>query len=67
LYLLVSRFGLLAGTVAEGSDPAAQTFALSTTGWVLVAAPFVAFAVGLVVGVRRHARADDPALRDLVS
>jgi amino acid transporter len=67
LYLLVSRFGLLAGTVAEGSDPTAQTFALSTTGWVLVAAPFVAFAVGVIVGVRRRSRDDDAALRDLIS
>jgi amino acid transporter len=67
LYLLISRFGLLAGTVAEGADPTTDSFSLSTTGWILVAVPFVAFVVGTVVGVARHSREDDPALRDLVS
>jgi GMP synthase-like glutamine amidotransferase len=32
LYLLISRFGLLAGTVAEGADPTTDAFSLSTTG-----------------------------------
>jgi amino acid transporter len=67
LYLLVSRFGLLAGTVPEGTDPTTDAFALSTTGWILVAVPFLAFVAGTVVGVTRRSREDDPALRDLVS
>jgi amino acid transporter len=67
LYLLISRFGLLAGTVAEGVDPTTQAFGLSATGWVLVAVPFVAFVVGAVIGAGRRSRQDDPALRDLVS
>jgi len=67
LYLLISRFGLLAGTVPEGTDPTTDAFALNTTGWILVAVPFVAFVVGTVVGVTRRSRQDDPALRDLVS
>ena len=40
LYLLMSRFGLLAGTVAEGVDPTTQAWGLNTTGWVLVLLPF---------------------------
>jgi amino acid transporter len=67
LYLLVSRFGLLAGTVAEGVDPTTQAFGLSATGWVLVAVPFLALIAGTVIGATRRSREDDPALRDLVS
>ncbi len=67
LYLLVSRFGLLAGTVAEGVDPTTQAFGLSATGWVLVAVPFLALVAGTVIGATRRSREDDPALRDLVS
>ncbi|HEX6967644.1 MAG TPA: APC family permease [Micromonosporaceae bacterium] len=67
LYLLMSRFGLLAGTTAEGVDPTTQAFGLSTTGWVLVGAPFVMFVVGLLVGIARQQRANREALADLVS
>ncbi len=48
-YLLMSRFGLLAGTVAEGVDPTVTPWALSPLGWALVALPFVLLAVGYVV------------------
>ena len=34
-YLLMSRFGLLAGTVAEGVDPTTQAWGLNTMGYVL--------------------------------
>jgi amino acid transporter len=50
LYLLVSRFGLLAGTVPEGVDPTVTAWRLSATGWTLVLLPLVVFLVGLVWG-----------------
>jgi len=66
-YLLMARFGLLAGTVAEGVDPTTQSFGLSATGWTLVLAPFAIFVVGMVVGkVRRHEGNRD-AVADLVT
>jgi amino acid transporter len=66
-YLVAARFGLLAGTVADGVDPTAQTFGLSALGWFLVLAPFIVFVIGLAVGQarRRHDNAD--AIADLVS
>jgi hypothetical protein len=47
LYLLISRFGLLAGTVPEGVDPTVTAWRLSPVGWTLVLLPFVLFLVGL--------------------
>jgi amino acid transporter len=50
LYLLMSRFNLLAGTVTEGVDPSLPESAwqLNTTGWVLVLLPFVAAMIGYI-------------------
>jgi amino acid transporter len=45
-YLLMSRFGLLAGTVAEGVDPTVTSWGLSPIGWVLVALPFAILLAG---------------------
>ena len=67
LYLLMSRFGLLAGTVANGVDPTQQAWGLNATGWVLVLLPFAAFAVGAVVGAVRRQDENDDAVKDLVS
>jgi amino acid transporter len=67
LYLLISRFGLLAGTVVEGHDPAAEAFGLNTTGWVLVILPFAMVAVGWIVGVVRRTSENSDAVRDLVT
>lgn len=66
-YLIMARFGLLAGTVAEGVDPTTQSFGLSGTGWTLVLAPFVTFAVGMVVGQLRRNEENKDAVADLVS
>ncbi|WP_206330411.1 APC family permease [Modestobacter sp. KNN46-3] len=67
LYLLIGRFGLLAGTVPEGVDPTVTAWQLSATGWTLVLLPFVLFLVGLVVGAALSRDADQrPALRDVV-
>lgn len=66
-YLVAARFGLLAGTVDEGVDPTVQTFGLSALGWVLVLAPFIMFALGLVVGRLRRREENADAVADLVT
>jgi amino acid transporter len=66
LYLLISRFGLLAGTVAEGVDPTTQTFGLSTTGWILVGLPFLALVLGCGIGLARRRSENADAIADLV-
>jgi amino acid transporter len=66
-YLVMSRFGLLAGTVAEGTDPSQQAWGLSPLGWFLVALPFLTFVVGLAVGQLRRKEENEEALADLVT
>jgi amino acid transporter len=67
LYLLISRFGLLAGTVPDGVDPSVTAWRLSATGWTLVLLPFVVFVVGLCIGTVLSRRTESrPALRDIV-
>jgi amino acid transporter len=65
-YLLMSRFGLLAGTTAEGVDPTVQQWGLSATGWTLVLLPFAVFIIGVVVGIIRKTE-NESLVRDLVS
>ena len=67
LYLLISRFGLLAGTVPAGVDPTRTALTLSTEGWVLVLLPFVLLIAGSLVG-RVQARSENAAaVADFVS
>ncbi len=66
-WLLMSRFGLLAGTVQEGVDPSVQAWGLNAMGWTLVLLPFAAFAVGWVVGLLRRREENEDAIVDLVS
>ncbi len=66
-YLVMARFGLLAGTVAEGVDPTTQSFGLSAVGWTLVLAPFVVFVLGMVLGQMRRSEENEDAVADLVS
>jgi amino acid transporter len=53
LYLLMSRFNLLAGTAPEGVDPSLpeSAWALNALGWFLVLLPFIALVVGYVLGL----------------
>lgn len=53
VYLLMSRFNLLAGTVPDGVDPSLpeSAFQMNTLGWVLVLLPFAIFLVGVIAGV----------------
>jgi amino acid transporter len=65
-YLLMSRFGLLAGTVAEGVDPTKQAWGLNLLGYTLVFLPFFVFVVGAVVGTLRRRGENAAAVADLV-
>jgi amino acid transporter len=66
-YLLMSRFGLLAGTVDAGVDPATQAWGLSALGWFLILLPFAVFVIGTVVGAVRRKSEKADAVADLVS
>jgi amino acid transporter len=57
LYLLMSRFNLLAGTAPEGVDPSLpdSSWQLNSLGWVLVLSPFVAAVIGYLVASLRSA------------
>ena len=65
-YLLMSRFGLLAGTVAEGVDPSVTPWGLSPIGWLLIALPFVLLIVGFFVSYARRS-VNEELLRDVLS
>ena len=65
LYLLMSRFALLAGTTAPDVDPTVTAWAQSLTGTVLMAIPFVALVIGFGVGIL--GKENDSSIKDLVS
>jgi len=65
LYLLMSRFALLAGTTAPDVDPTVTAWAQSMTGTVLMAIPFIALVIGYLMGVVR--KENESAIKDLVS
>ena len=66
-YLVMSRFGLLAGTTQPDVDPTVQTFGLNTLGWVLVLSPFIAFVIGTIIGAVRRSDENEDAVADLVT
>lgn len=66
-YLLMSRFGLLAGTVAKGVDPSTQAWGLNLLGYTLILLPFVLYVVGTIVGTVRKRGENQTAIADLVS
>ena len=68
LYLLMSRFNLLAGTSAVGVDPSLpeSAWALSGLGWFFVLLPFLAMIVGYVVAGTRKNK-NDALVRDFAS
>ena len=53
LYLLMSRFNLLAGTVPDGVDPSLPESAwqLNGLGWFLVLLPFITLVIGYISAV----------------
>jgi len=62
----MSRFGLLAGTVADGVDPTVDSWGLSLIGWVLVILPFALLGVGFLVS-RARTSVNEELLRDVLS
>ena len=67
LYLLMSKFALLAGTTKEGADPATQNWAMNGTGWFIVLLPFVALLIGLAVGMARRNSDNTNMVEELMS
>ena len=55
LYLLMSRFNLLAGTAPADVDPSLPESAwlLNPLGWFLVLVPFIALVVGFIIAAVR--------------
>jgi hypothetical protein len=53
VYLVMSRFNLLAGTAADGVDPSLpeSAWSLSSLGWFLVLSPFIAAAIGYIAAI----------------
>jgi amino acid transporter len=66
-YLLMSRFGLLAGTAPKGVDPTVTSWALNPTGWVLVLSSFVIFIAGAIIGKARQKSENQDLVKDLVN
>ncbi len=68
LYLVMSRFNLLAGTVPEGVDPTLPESAwqLNGLGWFLVLLPVIALVVGYVVA-RINTNENEQLVRDFAS
>ena len=65
-YLLMSRFGLLAGTTAEGVDPAVTSWGLSPLGWFLIALPFIVLLAGYLFS-KVAGRENEDFIRDELS
>jgi amino acid transporter len=66
LYLLMSRFGLLTGAVAEGVDPTTTAWGLSGLGWFMLALPFAALVLGFLFAQVRHKDNAD-LIRDVIT
>lgn len=66
LYLLMSRFGLLTGAVAEGLDPTTTAWAMSGLGWFMVLLPYGVLVLGHVYAQARHKDSND-LIRDVIS
>jgi amino acid transporter len=66
LYLLMSRFGLLTGAVAEGVDPTTTAWGLSTLGWFMLVLPFVTLVLGYLYATVRH-KEDVALIRDVIT
>lgn len=65
-YLLMSRFGLLTGAVAEGVDPSTTAWGLSRLGWFMLVLPFVTLVVGFVFAAVRH-KENSQMVRDMMT
>lgn len=66
LYLLMARFGLLTGAVAEGLDPTTTSWAMNGLGWFMALLPFVVLGVGYVFSIARH-KENRELIQDVIS
>ena len=63
-YLLMSRFGLLTGTV---SGDGSARFDINATGWIIILLPFVVLAIGVVVGFSRRTKDNSRMVEEFLS
>jgi amino acid transporter len=68
VYLVMSRFNLLAGTAADGVDPSLpeSAWSLSTLGWILVLSPFIAAVIGYIAALINK-KENAELVKDIVS
>lgn len=66
LYLLMARFGLLTGAVAEGLDPTTTSWAMNGLGWFMALLPFGVLVVGYVFAIARH-KDNKELIQDVIS
>jgi amino acid transporter len=68
MYLVLARFNLLSGLVAEGVDPTLpeSSFALSPLGWFLALLPFITLVIGFIVA-KINTKENANLVKDLVS
>jgi amino acid transporter len=66
LYLLLARFGLLTGAVAEGMDPTTTSWAMNGLGWFMALLPFGVLVLGYFFAIVRHKENKD-LIQDVIS
>jgi amino acid transporter len=66
LYLLMARFGLLTGEVAEGMDPTTTSWAMNGLGWFMALLPFGVLVVGYGFAMIRH-KENKELIQDVIS
>ena len=66
LYLLLARFGLLTGAVAEGLDPTITSWAMNGLGWFMALLPFGVLVLGYLFAIARHKENKD-LIQDVIS
>lgn len=66
LYLLMARFGLLTGEVAEGMDPTTTSWAMNGLGWFMALLPFGVLVIGYFFAMARH-KENKELIQDVIS
>jgi amino acid transporter len=66
LYLLMARFGLLTGEVAEGMDPTTTAWAMNGLGWFMALLPFGVLVLGYFFAIVRH-KENKELIQDVIS
>jgi amino acid transporter len=66
LYLLMARFGLLTGEVAEGMDPTTTSWAMNGLGWFMALLPFGVLVIGYFFAMVRH-KENKELIQDVIS